>query len=85
MASQTWSPASSEKFRVGAPTQTLPATQLHNVPTPAEGAARAASPLSPQNPLFWFGAAAAVTFGLMAFSTTVRVGGKDFSVSAGKT
>lgn len=81
MATQTWS-ARTDRYRVGAPSTT---TELHAVPTPKEGAAKAASPLSPDNPLFWFGGLAAVTFGLMAFSTSVRVGKTTASVNLGKT
>jgi hypothetical protein len=40
---------------------------------------------SPENPLFWFGALGVVTFGLMAFSTTVRVGKTSASLTIGDT
>jgi hypothetical protein len=39
----------------------------------------------PDNPLFVLGVIAAVTFGLMAASTTVRVGKTTASASVGKT
>lgn len=39
---------------------------------------------SPRSPLFWFGAIAATSFGLIAYSTTVRVGGTEVSASIGK-
>lgn len=42
-------------------------------------------PWSPQNPLFWFGVVAAVSVGLMGYSTTVRVGSASAGVSIGKT
>jgi hypothetical protein len=41
-------------------------------------------PWSPDNAMFWFGALAAVTFGLVAISTSVRVGPGRASVSLGK-
>lgn len=44
----------------------------------------ATSALSPHSPLFWVGALAAVSVGLMAYSTTVRVGPVSASVKAGK-
>jgi hypothetical protein len=59
-------------------------TSLSSIAAPAEGAAAVANPWSPANPLFWFGALAALTFGLAAVSTTVRVGGAKASVSLGK-
>lgn len=40
---------------------------------------------SPEHPLFWFGSIAAVSFGLMAFSTTVRVGHARVSTAVGTT
>ena len=39
---------------------------------------------SPDHPLFWFAAFGAVTFGLIAASTQVRVGPLSASVSAGR-
>jgi hypothetical protein len=42
-------------------------------------------PWSPKNPLFWFGVVAAATFGLMGYSTTVRVGPAKGSVELGTT
>ncbi len=42
-------------------------------------------PLHPDSPLFWFGLLAAATFGLMAFSTTVRVGPARLSAGVGKS
>lgn len=59
-------------------------TELTSVPSPAAGSAAAAQPWNPENPLFWFGAIAALTFGLMAVSTTVRVGPAKGSISLGK-
>jgi len=40
-------------------------------------------PWHPDNPLFWFGAVLAVTFGLIAVSTSVKVGPFKAAVSAG--
>lgn len=42
------------------------------------------SPLSPSSPLFWFGVVAAASVGLMAYSTSVRIGPAAASVSLGK-
>jgi hypothetical protein len=44
----------------------------------------AASPLSPSGPLFWIGVIAAASVGLMAYSTSVRVGPATASLSLGK-
>lgn len=63
-----------------AQTDTKPGIARAAGPAPTDGA-----PLwSPDNPLFWFGALAALTFGLVAFSTSVRVGSGRASVSIGK-
>lgn len=59
-------------------------TELATAVTPDEGGDASGKPWSPSSPLFWFGAIAAVTFGLMAVSTSVRVGSVKASVSAGK-
>ncbi len=82
-----WAPASTDRYRVQTPatSERRTPTELHAVPTPQAGAAKAASPLNPENPLFWFGAIGAVTFGLMAFSTSVRVGKTTASLNLGKT
>ncbi|MFL6144532.1 MAG: hypothetical protein ACJ72N_22050 [Labedaea sp.] len=56
------------------------------------GIARAAGPAphdqsppwSPDSPLFWFGVVAALTFGLVAVSTSIRVGPARVSGSLGK-
>lgn len=39
---------------------------------------------SPREPLFWFGVIAATSLGLMAYSTTVRVGHTEVSASIGQ-
>lgn len=82
-AATAWTPAT-----VGARyglnrSNTGPVTELTSIPTPTQGAADEANPWHPDNPLFWFAGLAALTFGLMAFSTTVRVGGARASVSVG--
>lgn len=40
--------------------------------------------LNPRNPLFWFGVIAAASVGLMAYSTTARVGPVSASLDVGK-
>lgn len=42
------------------------------------------SPLSPAGPLFWVGVIAAASVGLMAYSTSVRVGPVKAGLSVGK-
>lgn len=51
-------------------------------PTALEG--RSDKPWHPDSPLFWFGAVLAVTFGLVAASTSIRVGPFKAAISAGK-
>ncbi len=82
----TWAPSGPGRYGLtqGGPVTTAP-TELSAVATPAEGAAAAGQPWSPTNPLFWFGVIAAATFGLMAVSTSVRVGKATASVSLGST
>jgi hypothetical protein len=75
----TWTPAGPERFRLyeGAPgSPAVAESGLSALPTPSEGAAAQVATFSRENPLLAFGALAALTFGLMAFSTsgTVRVG-----------
>ncbi len=43
------------------------------------------APWHPDSPLFWFGAVAALTFGAIAFSTSIRVGPARASLGVGKT
>lgn len=43
------------------------------------------NPLHPDNPLLAFGVIAAVAFGLMAFSTSVRVGKTKAGIQIGDT
>ncbi|MBN9375105.1 MAG: hypothetical protein J0I40_06890 [Cellulomonas sp.] len=59
-------------------------TELNAMATPAVGAAAAGSLLSLHNPLTWFGILAAVTLGLAAISTSVRVGPVKAGLQLGK-
>lgn len=67
-------------FLSGKPQQSDEAREL----APAAGPAGKQSPFSPSHPLFWFGVVAAASVGLMAYSTSVRVGPASASVSLGK-
>lgn len=58
-------------------------TALASTVTPGEHDQAVSQLLSPHNPLFAFGVIAAVTFGLMAFSTSVRVGNSSASLNLG--
>jgi hypothetical protein len=58
---------------------------LPGVAGPASDGPRTAGALSKESPLLVFGVLAAVTFGLMAASTTVRVGGTNASLAIGDT
>lgn len=66
-----------------------PAANSHSaltaLPAPSARSASAAKLTSPDNPLFWFGVLGLVTTSLMAFSTTVRVGKTNASLSIGDT
>jgi hypothetical protein len=67
-----------------APASNAP-TALASTVTPSEAEAAASKLLSVHNPLTAFGVLAAITFGLMAFSTSVRVGKTSASLSLGET
>jgi len=85
-SAQTWAPPiPSSRFNMATGPVTTTPSELHAISTPAEGAEAASQPWNPENPLFWFGAIAAVTFGLMAFSTSVRVGKTTASLNLGST
>lgn len=73
-----------EKFGIpsSGPASAVPTAQASMV-TPSAAGAAAAKVLSPENPLMAFGVLAALTFGLMAFSTSVRVGGTSASLKIG--
>ena len=75
-----------EKFGIPASgPATNVATAQASMVTPSAAGAAAAKALSPENPLFAFGVLAAVTFGLMAFSTSVRVGKTSARLEIGDT
>ena len=85
-AASTWAPLSpQEKYGWRPPSVSAgqPSVELSAVPSPSAGAAAEAQPWHPDNPLFWVGLIGGVTFGLMAFSTNVRVGSFKAGVSAG--
>lgn len=82
-----WSPptpASVYGLSSGGPVSST-VTELNSISAPSAAGARAESLVHPDNPLVIFGVLAAVTFGLMAFSTSVRVGQTTASVSVGET
>lgn len=85
-AQSGWAPAGPARFGLpgfsGAPA--VAGTGLESVPTPSAGAAAELDAWSPSNPMLILGVLVAVTFGLMAVSTTVRVGPVKASASAGK-
>ena len=83
VASTSWvipSPASKYGLNPHAPA-TAVATELHSAagPSPLD----VAKPWHADSPLFWFGAIAAATFGLLAVSTSVRVGPVRVTAAAG--
>jgi hypothetical protein len=67
-----------------APASNAP-TALASTVTPSEHGQKAAGLLSPHNPLLAYMVIAGVTFGLMAFSTSVRVGNSSASLNLGET
>jgi hypothetical protein len=71
------------RLNPGAPTTAAP-TDLTAMATPAAGAAAAGSVTSLSNPLTWFAVLAAVTLGLAAISTSVRVGPGRAALSLGQ-
>jgi hypothetical protein len=80
--------AGPERFRLhsgGAPAPSAAESGLNSLPTPYEGGANIAKPWNPESPMFAFGVLAALTFGLMAFSTsgTVRVGKTKLTAGVG--
>jgi hypothetical protein len=86
MAATTWAPQTPEQkygWKPPAPAGGQQSIELTAVPTPSLGAAAAGKPWHPSNPLFWIAAVGATTFGLMAFSTNVRVGNARAGVSVG--
>lgn len=86
MDTRAWAPTGVARFGLNPDgPATTAQSELHAIASPAAGAQSVAQPWNPENPLFWFAAIAAVTFGLMAVSTTVRVGKATGSVSLGST
>lgn len=86
MSATTWAPQSPEQkygWKPPAPAGGQQSVELGNVPSPTLGAAAAGAPWHPSNPLFWIAALGATTFGLMAFSTNVRVGSATVAVGVG--
>jgi hypothetical protein len=67
-----------------APASNAP-TALASTVTPSTQGAAAAKVVSPENPFTAFAVLAALTFGLMAFSTSVRVGKTTASLAVGTT
>lgn len=63
------------------------ATRDNIAATPSAGPSLSSKspPWSPDNPIFWFGIVAAVSVGLMGYSTTVRVGSAKAGVQIGST
>lgn len=66
-----------------APAANTPTGGLDGISTPTARGLAAVKLHSPDNPLFWFGAVVALSFGLAAFSTSVRVGKTTASVKLG--
>jgi hypothetical protein len=60
-------------------------TALASTVTLSEHGQAAGKLLSKENPLVAFGLVAAVTFGFMAFATSVRVGNSSASIKIGDT
>ena len=89
MTATTWAPQTPQQKYGWAPPSPAaggqPTVELSAVPSPAAGAAAAGAPWHPDNPLFWVAVLGATTFGLMAFSTNVRVGNAKAGVSIGDT
>lgn len=68
--------------KASAPASPVP-TSLTGLSTPGERDADAGKPWHPESPLFAFGVLLALTTGLMAFGTSVRVGNARGSLSVG--
>lgn len=82
-----WSPAtpaSAYGLFGGGPASSA-VSELSSVVAPSAAGSRADSVLHPDNPFVIFVLLGAATFGLMAFSTSVRVGHTTASVSVGNT
>ena len=70
---------------VGAPAAPDMSGGLSSIYSASEDGQNQSKFMHPDNPLFWFAGIAAVAFGLMAASTTVRVGPIKGGLSVGKT
>lgn len=62
-------------------TTPIPGIERSAVVAPADNA----QPWHPDNPIFWFGAIAAATIGLIAANASIRVGPFRASAGAGKS
>lgn len=85
-AATTWAPQTPQQkygWTPPSPARGQDSIDLGAVPTPTLGAAAAGAPWHPSNPLFWIAALGGVTFGLMAFSTNVRVGNARVGLNVG--
>jgi hypothetical protein len=84
-AASTWAPsAPGERYGLHEGPLSAVSSELHAVASPALGAAASAQLWNPANQNSGFAGLAALTFGLMAVSTTVRVGGAKASLALGK-
>lgn len=85
MSLQAWSPQAITGLLPGM----APATQAGAIPSIGRSAGPTSigdsPPWHPDNPLFWFAGLAAVTIGLIAVNTSVRVGPFKASAGAGKS
>lgn len=81
MAAKAWGPTRFPVATVAAPTL---ATETSAVPTPSQAGAISGKALSLENPLLPLAGLVGITVGLVAFSTSVRVGSVRAAVSAGK-
>lgn len=77
--------APADKYRLSAVPASPVDSQLASVAGSSADTASQLSPLHPHSPLFAFGVLAALTFGLMAASASVRVGKTSAGVNIGKT
>jgi hypothetical protein len=78
------SPASAYGLSSGGPSSSA-ISELSSVSAPSVAGSRAGSLVHPDNPFVIFVVLAGLTFGAMAFSTSVRVGPTTASVSVGST
>ena len=74
-----------DKYRLGNPGMSHVDSQLPAVAGASAGDSRQMHPMHPHSPLFAFGVLAAITFGLMAASASVRVGKTTAGVTVGTT